>query len=343
MKSRHALAVWLSVTMLASAPASADSVDEFYRGRSVRLIVGYEAGGGYDVYARTLARHYGRHIPGAPAVVVENMPGAGSVRATNYINNVAPKDGTALALTSKSMAAYQLLGGKEARWDSTTISWIGRMEGSNGIMYAWSGSGVRSIEDAKTKSVKAGSTGRSTDSYIYPVLVNALLGTKFDVIVGYGAGSQALHLAMERGEIDARAGNTWASLKSSNPAWVQEHKVHILFQVGLTKEPDLPNVPLLGEFLSSPEDRKLLDVVALPTVIGYSFMAPPELPTQTRVALRNGFQAAMADPALHADAGKQNLSLTPATGEEITAHVKHIAATPKHVIAKAADILGWSN
>jgi tripartite-type tricarboxylate transporter receptor subunit TctC len=321
---------------------AAQEPDGFYKSRSIRLIVGYEAGGGYDTYARLLARHYGRNIAGSPSVIVENMPGAGSVRATNWIYNVAPKDGTALAITSKSMAAYQLLGGKEAKWDSTAINWIGRIEGSNGILYTWHRSGIRTLEDAKTRSVKAGSTGRSTDSYIYPVLVNALLGTKFDVIVGYGGGSQSLHLAMERGEIDARAGNTWASLKTTNADWIKEGKVHILFQVGLEKEADLQQVPLLDEFLTTPEQRQLLAVVALPTVIGYSVMAPPAIPEARLASLRAAFQATQKDAGFIAEADKQNLSLTPAAGEDIARHVREIAATPQSVVAKAADMLGWT-
>jgi len=323
--------------------AAAQESEEYYKSRSIRLIVGYEAGGGYDTYARLLARHYGRNIAGSPSVIVENMPGAGSVRATNWIYNVAPKDGTALAITSKSMAAYQLLGGKEAKWDSTAINWIGRIEGSNGILYTWHRSAVRTIEDAKTRSVKAGSTGRSTDSYIYPVLANALIGTKFDVIVGYSGGSQSLHLAMERGEIDARAGNTWASLKTSQADWIKEGKVHILFQVGLAKEPDLPQVPLLDEYLTTPEQRQLLAVVALPTVIGYSVMAPPAIPAAQLATLRAGFQATLMDAGFTTEAAKQNLSLAPAIGEEIAKQVKDIAATPRSVVAKAAEILGWTN
>ncbi|MGE0650320.1 MAG: hypothetical protein AB7P12_01025 [Alphaproteobacteria bacterium] len=323
--------------------AQADASADFYKSKGLRLVVGYGPGGGYDTYGRFLARHWGRHLPGNPNIIVVNMPGAGSRKATDHIYNAAPKDGSVVGLASKAIPGYQLFGGSGARWDSLKLSWIGRLDGGNGVMYMWHGSGINGIGDAKKKVVRVGATSRTTDSYFYPVIANAYLNTRFKVITGYTGGSKSLDLAMERGEIDGRGGNTWASTKSRNSDWLRDGKMKIIFQVGIEKEPDLPNVPLLRDLITDDDARSVLSVIELPTFTGYSIMGPPALPPDRLEALRAGFNAAMKDPALIADAKKLDLSLSPATGEKIDQTLAEIAAKISPATkAEVAKILGWN-
>jgi tripartite-type tricarboxylate transporter receptor subunit TctC len=316
-----------------SSSAQADTNADFYKSKGLRLVVGYGPGGGYDTYGRFLARHWGRHLPGSPNIIVVNMPGAGSRKATDHIYNAAPKDGSVVGLASKAIPGYQMFGGTGARWDSLKLSWIGRMDGGNGVMYMWHASGIKSIEDAKKKIVRVGATSRTTDSYFYPVIANAFLNTQFKVITGYTGGSKSLDLA----------GNTWASTKSRNSDWLRDGKMKIIFQVGIEKEADLPNVPLLRDLIADAEARSVLSVIELPTFTGYSIMGPPALPPDRLMALRTGFNAAMKDPGLIADAKKLDLSLSPATGQKIDQTLAEIAAKISPATkAEVAKILGWT-
>jgi hypothetical protein len=272
----------LSAALTAIAPARA-AEEDFYRGKTITVIVGFGAGGGYDIYARLLAHHLGSHIPGQPNVVVQNMEGAGSVRAANYVYSLAPKDGTVIAAVNQNMPMYQMLGGAGAQFNAAAINWLGSMAYSNGTLYTWAQSGVATLDDAKAREVLLGGVGTTSDSYIYPTLLNGLLGTRFKVINGY-AGTKEIHLAIERGEVMGRGGNTWASLMSSNQDWIDQRKVNILVQIGFKTEPELSQVPLLIDLLKTAEEREIATVVTLPTVLGYSdWLAPPTTrPSTTR-------------------------------------------------------------
>ena len=213
---------------LSGSGAQAQTPAEFYKGKTISIIVGFGAGGGYDLYARLVGRFIGEHIPGKPNVVVQNMEGAGSVRASNHVYTVAPKDGTVIAAVNQNMPMYQLLGGKAAQFDAANMVWLGTMGGSNGLLYTWHTSPVKTIEDAKKTEVKLGGTGTNSDSHIFPTLINNMLGTKFKVINGYAGGSKEVHLALERGEVEGRGGNSWSSLISSNRDWVEQKKPRFL-------------------------------------------------------------------------------------------------------------------
>src|SRR5499426_2712694 len=217
-------AVLATALTLMSTPAAAQGVADFYRGRTVSFVVGFGPGGGYDLYARVISRHIGRHIPGNPTVVVQNMDGAGSVRAANYVYAVAPKDGTVIAAVNQNMPMYQLLGGTGAQFEADKLVWLGSMANSNGVIYTWHTSGVRTIEDAKTQLVPLGAVGVASDSYIFPTVVNALAGTKFKPIPGY-AGTVQINIAIERGEVMGRGGTTWASVQSANRAWLESNRL----------------------------------------------------------------------------------------------------------------------
>jgi tripartite-type tricarboxylate transporter receptor subunit TctC len=320
----------------------ADAVAEFYKGKTVSVIVGFGPGGGYDQYARTLARHLGKHIPGQPSVVVQNMDGAGSVRAANHVYAVAPKDGTVIAAVNQNMPMYQLLGGAGAQFKAAELQWLGSMAYSNGLVYTWHASGIKTLDDAKTREVVLGGTAPSADSYIFPTLINALYGTRFKVITGY-AGTGQINLAIERGEVMGRGGNTWASVSTSNKAWLDEKKINLLVQIGFKSEPELAEVPLLLDLVETPEAKQIVTVVALPTALGYAHWVAPGVPKDRVEALRAAYAATLKDAAFLDEASRASMLIRPQSGADIEALVKQATATPKEVLVKTAQILNWSN
>jgi tripartite-type tricarboxylate transporter receptor subunit TctC len=326
-----------AAAILVAAPAAAD---DFYRGKTINIMVGFGPGGGYDIYARMLARHLGKHIPGNPSVVVQNMEGAGGVRAANHVYNVAPKDGTVIAGVNQGAAMFKLLGGKGAQYDPAKFQWLGSMAASNNTVYVWHTSGIKTLDDAKTREVSMAGSGVISDANIYPAVFNALLGTKFKVISGY-TGTNDSNLALERGEVEGRGGGAYSSLVSTRPDWLRDDKVKILAQIGFEKEPDLKDVPLLLDVVKSEEERQIATVVTLPTAIGYNYWVAPEVPAERVEVLRTAFMAALKDEALLAEAKKQSLEIRPKTGQELEAMVKKAAETPKPILEKTATILGW--
>lgn len=330
-----------AAAVLTATPLAAQPVADFYKGKTIRITVGFGAGGGYDLYARFLAEHLGRHIPGNPTIVVENMPGAGSVRATNHVYSVASKDGTAIGATNQNMPMYQLLGGSGAQFDAAKFNWLGSMAHSNGTLYTWHTSGVKTIEDAKKKEVALGGTGNTSDSHIFPTMMNHLFGTKFKVISGY-QGSKDIHLALERGELMGRGGNSWASLTSSNRKWLDEKTINLLVQIGFEKEPEIPDVPLLLDLAKTEKDKQVVTVITLPTAVGYAHFMAPGVPAERVAAVRKAYAATMKDAAFLETAKKRNMMIRPQTGEQIEARVKKASATPKPVLVETAKILGWT-
>ena len=232
------------------------SVEDFYRGKKLDMVIGYSPGGTYDLYARLVARHLGNYIPGKPLIVPRNMPGAGSRAATTWVYGIAPKDGTVLATADQSLSLQQAAGDKRINFDTTKLIYIGNPNVENNTTATWHTTGIRTIDDAKRREVTMGATGGSTSSQ-YPKAMNALLGTKFRIILGYPGGND-VNLAMERGEVDGRGSNSWTSWKATRPDWIAEKKINILVQIGLAKASDLPDVPLLMELGANEEDRRLL-------------------------------------------------------------------------------------
>jgi tripartite-type tricarboxylate transporter receptor subunit TctC len=326
--------------MLAPAAARADNVADFYKGKTINIIVGFGPGGGYDAYARLLARYYGKHIPGHPSIVVQNMTGGGSVRAANHVYAVAPKDGTVIAAVNQNMPMYQLLGGEGARFDSARIQWLGSMAHSNGTLYTWHDTNVRTLDEAKTRSLPLGGTGTTSDSHIFPNVINTLLGTKFDVVNGYPDGN-AIDLALERGEVKGRGGNSWASVTTNKKQWVDEKKINILVQIGFKPEPDLPNVPLLVDIVKDPDEKQIVSVISLPTVIGFAHWVAPEVPKERVAALRAANTETQKDPDFLAEAKKMGQLIRPQSGEEVEALVQKAASTTKPVLERTAKLLGW--
>jgi tripartite-type tricarboxylate transporter receptor subunit TctC len=326
--------------VVAATSAWASDVADFYRGKTVNIIVGFGPGGGYDLYARTLARHLGKHIPGNPSVVVQNMEGAGGVRAANHVYNVGAKDGTVIAGVNQGAAMFKLLGGKGAQYDPARFQWIGSMAASNNTIYVWHSSGIKSLDDARAREVSMAGSGVISDANIYPAVFNALTGTKFKVISGY-PGTNESNLAIERGEVEGRGGGAYSSLVSTRPDWLRDRKVNIIAQIGFEKEPDLPDVPLLVDLMKSDEQRQIATLVTLPTAIGYNHWVAPDVPAERVAALRAAYAAALKDPELLADAKKQSFEIRYKSGQELEAMVRKAADTPKPILEKTAAILGW--
>jgi tripartite-type tricarboxylate transporter receptor subunit TctC len=297
-------------------------------------------GGGYDLYARALGRYLGKHVPGHPTVVVQNMEGAGSVRAANFVYAGSPKDGTVIAAVNQNMPMYQLLGGAGARFEAVRLQWLGSMTNSNGTVYTWHTSGIKTLEDAKLKEVPMGAVGTASDSVIFPNLLNELLGTKFKPITGY-AGSSQIHLAMERGEVMGRGGNSWSSLKTANLSWIKENKINMLVQVGFEKEPELPNVPLLLNLVKGEEAVGVVKVVSLPTALGYGHWLAPEVPKDRIAALRTAYLAVLKDPEFLKETEKTGMSIRALTGETLERMVSQVTKTPQSVLTRTAQILKW--
>jgi tripartite-type tricarboxylate transporter receptor subunit TctC len=340
MMFAFAKALVVIATLCTTSAASAQSVADFYKGKTIQIIVGFGAGGGYDLYARALGRHLGKHVPGNPTVVVQNMEGASSIRAANYVYGGSAPDGTVIAAVNQNASMYQVLGGAGAKFEAAKLQWLGSMSNSNGTLYTWAASGIKTLEDAKKREVPVGAVGVQSDSVIFPSLLNELLGTKFKPITGYG-GTTQIHIAMERGEVMGRGGSTWASLKTGNPDWIAQHKINILVQLGFEKDRELADVPLLLDLVKSEEDKGVVRVVSLPTAIGFGHWVSPQVPKDRIEALRTAYAATLNDPDFVRETQKTRMYIEVQTGAQVAALVKQVTDTPKAVLERTAHILKW--
>jgi tripartite-type tricarboxylate transporter receptor subunit TctC len=316
-----------------AAPASADPVEDFYRNRTVPVVIGYSVGGGYDTYARVLARHMGRHIPGSPTLVPQNMPGAGSLKAANYLAAVAPRDGSTFGIVGRGLAMEPLLGG--AKFDAVKLAWLGSITNEVSVCGAWHLSPVKRWDDIFTNEFKVGGNGSGSDPDIFALVMRNIFGARIKLITGY-PGSSDINLAIERGEIEGRCGWSLSSLKGRNPTWLPEKKFNLLVQFALAKSPELPDVPLIMDLATSPEQGQILRLILARQVMGRPFLAPPGVPAERKQALRRAFDATMRDPEFLADAEKADLEVNPVTGEAIDALLAELYQTPKAVADKAA-------
>lgn len=319
--------------LAAAGVCRADAVEDFYRGQTVKFIVGSNTGGSYDTYGRLLAAHIGKHIPGRPTVVVENMPGASGTKSATYLAEVAPKDGSVFGMFNQSMAQRQMLQPETVHFDLGKFSWLGAMNNSTTVFITWHTSGVRTLEDAKKKDVVMGALSASGGNAVYPLLLNAFLGTKFKVVLGYPGGN-TIQLAMERGEVDGRGSVVWSGFKAGWPHWIAEKKVNVLLQTGLAKEPDLPDVPLLIDLARTPDEKAIFRFLSSDGVMGFPVTAPPGVPPDRLAALRQAFAATMKDPEFLKAAQERKLTIEPITGEAVQRTVEELTSTPKEVIAK---------
>jgi len=325
--------------LAAAAPARADAVEDFYKGRTVNLYIGYSVGGGYDDYARAISRHLGDHIPGKPNVVPQNLEGAGSLRAANFLYSRAPKDGTAIGTFARGAAFYPLMGLQGASYDAQKMNWIGSANNETSLCIALASTGITSIEQLKTQEMTAGGTGPTDDTVQFVKVINGVLGTKMRPVTGYPGGNDVL-LAVERGEVQGRCGWSYSSLLATRPNWIKEKKINILLQLGLKKHPDLPNVPLVMDVPGlSNEDKQILKLVFARQVMGRPYAAPPGIPADRLAALRKAFMDTVTDPAFLADAAKAELEINPVDGAEVQKLVADVYQTPPEIARKAGELL----
>ncbi len=340
--SRCALAAVVLVGVLApQAPGFAqetasDSVEAAFKGKTINFIVALAAGGGYDQYARTLARHLERHLPGNPNIVVQNMTGAAGMRATNWLYNVAPRDGLTIGITQRSVLVEPLLGTKEARFDPTKFSWLASLNDEAFIAVTWKDRGIDSIKDAQAKEFAVAADGPASDDYIWPAVLNATIGTKFKIVSGY-TGKAEERLSVRRGETVGLIGWSWAALQTSEWDDYKAGNWRIIAHLGKGKHPEF-DAPSIYDFATTPETRETFEFLDATLALGRPVFAPPGIPKDREAALRAGLAAALKDPAFLAEAQKQKLDISPASGEELAERVQRLYRTPIAVVERTQAV-----
>jgi tripartite-type tricarboxylate transporter receptor subunit TctC len=323
----------LAVLLMAGccAPAAAQqSVADFYKGKTIRIVVGISVGSGYDVTARVLQRHWGKHIPGNPTVIVQNQPGAGSRTMANQLVANGPFDGTVIGAPFNGLPTAPLLQPDGVKFDPVTMVWLGSTNRETQVTYLWHTAPVKTFTDVVKTEVVTGAQAAGTTQWDYPLLANVVLNTRFKVISGYKS-TQDIHLAMERGEIHGNGSTNWTTLLSLNGDWVKEKKVNVIAQWALRKHPDLPNVPMVLELAKSEADRAALELLIARLEYGRPYFVPPGVPSDRVQALRRAFDAMMKDPEFLADAKKFSLEIDPLTGEQVQEVIARVIKTPAPV------------
>ncbi len=335
--TRRAALAGMAITMGASL-AKAQTPAEFYKGRQIQLMVYSGAGSTYDTYARLLARHMIRHIPGGPTIVVQNMIGAGGLKLVDYLNRIAPKDGSVFGTVSRGNPFDPIMGKKDLEFDPLKLTWIGSMNREVAVALSWGTSRVKTFDDARKMELLVPGTGAGADSEIIPRAYNQLAGTRFKIVSGYRDTSEAA-LQLETGELEGIAYWSWSSIISLKPNWVREKKINILFHTGATEAPELPGVPRIRELVKDETDRKALEFLLAREVMGRPFVAPPAIPADRAKALRDAFDATMTDAEFLKDAARGNVEVSLVTAGEVERLLRDAAALPPEVIARARQTL----
>jgi tripartite-type tricarboxylate transporter receptor subunit TctC len=335
--ARHSIAV-LSALLATSlcGKVRADPVEDFYHGKTIYLYVGTTPGGGYDTYARFVARFMGAHVPGNPLIVVRNMPGAGGRTAAGYVYTVAANDGLALGSSDQALPLSQAVGDDSIKFDTSKLNWIGSPDSDNKVMVTWFTSGINTIEDARHQDVTMGAPSDTTGPQ-YLNALNQFASTRFKIISGY-PGINETNLAMERGEVAGVGGTSWATWKTK-PDIMRDHKINVLVQVGFSKAPELQDVPLLMELGNTPEASAVLKLLSAPTAIGHPIYTSPGVLPERVNALRAAFDATMKDPALLEEAKKIKLEIGSTSGEKLQQIASDIQAAPQPVKDRLAEII----
>jgi tripartite-type tricarboxylate transporter receptor subunit TctC len=333
-------AMWVSAAALAATLATQGArsagVEDFYRGKTVSLLIGYSVGGGYDAYGRLLARHFGKHLPGNPNVVPQNMSGAGSLKAANYLYSVAPKDGLVIATFSRSQGIAPLL--DKAEFDSTKFTWLGSVTDEVSLCVTRHDAPVKTFSELLVTPATFGGEGAGSDPNIFALLYRNVFGAKIKIVTGY-PGTNEIQLATERGEVDGLCGLSWSTLKGRYPHWLKDKKANILVQAGIKKQPELPHVPSASELARQPDQRQILKLMLIGQAMARPFAAPPGIPADRKAALIAAFERATKDPDFLAEAEKLNFEVNPVGADKLDALLAEAYATPKDVIAKAAKAM----
>jgi tripartite-type tricarboxylate transporter receptor subunit TctC len=324
------LFVLAAFVLLSALPARAQS---FYEGKTLTIVTSTGVGGVYDLTARVIARHTGRHIPGNPTLIVQNMPGGGNVLATNYMFNIAPKDGLTIASIHDAMPLHQVLDGRGVRFDSAKFNWLGSTGPENEVILVWRTAGITTVKQATEREVVLGSTGAGSGLSIIPAAMNNVLGTRFKLVIGYKT-SEDINLALERGEVEARAFGI-NSILAQHSDWLKQDKVVFLAQAGVKRDKELPGVPLLTELGATQEQRDVLKLISSPAGLGHPYLAPPGVPPERLALLRQAFAATLADPAFLAEVEKLAIGIDPMSAEETARIVNDTIDAAPAVVAKA--------
>jgi tripartite-type tricarboxylate transporter receptor subunit TctC len=328
----------LAADVSAQNALAQDAVANFYRGKTITIGVGFTAGGGYDLHARTLARHMGKHIPGNPSIVVKNVPGAAGLVLANQLYNTAPKDGTEFATFDRAIPLEPLVAPERARFDSLKLNWIGSTDNDVSTCFAWHTSPVKTFADVLKRELLVGGTGTGGNAHFYPKVLNAVLGAKFKVIPGYPGSAEVL-LAMERGETEGFCSMGFVTLEFTRPQWVRDKKVNQLVQLGITKNKNHPDVPLALDLAKTQEDRQAIEFVVSPNLFARPFVAPPGVPTDRVQALRKAFNATLGDPDYLAEAKQRKMQILLVRGEEIDGVLKRIYSMPRSVMDRVKQAI----
>lgn len=322
--------------------ANAQSVEQFYKGRQIKYMLGSAGGGGYDAYSRVITRYMGKHIPGNPSFLVQNMPGAGGLVAANYIYGVAPKDGSEIGMTGRAAAIEALINpaDKAVKFEATKFNWIGTPQQEIGVLLVATNTPVKTLDDLKKYELTASSTGRAAATSVYPRLMNNMFGTKFKVIEGYKSSQEGL-LALERGEVVAHSsGGSSSAFRNRIDPWIKSGKVKMMMQLSTEKDPTLPaDLPSITELAKTDAEKQILELVLVQQVMGRPIMAPPGMPADRVKALRDAFDATMKDPDFIAECDKQDLEVNPVSGAHLNEMLERVYATPKAVIDQVAELL----
>ncbi len=318
--------------------AAGQTPEAFYKGKTLSVVIGYSAGGGYDIYARSLARHIGRHIPGNPAVIAQNMPGAGSQKALEFLLSHAAKDGLTIGTFGRTLPIAPLI--ENAKFDPTRLEWVGSITTDTSTCVAWHTAGIKTWEDLRTRQFTVGGLGKGSDPEMFATLVKVMFGLNIKLVSGY-PGTNDVALAMERGEVDGMCGFSYSSLRASRRAWIEEKKVAILVQAALTRDPAVPpEVPMLIDKTTTEQQRQALTLILAPQAVARPFASPPGTPADRLGALRNAFAATMRDPEFVKEAKTAGLDIDPMSGEQISELYRKIYLTPPAVIAEARRAIG---
>ncbi len=332
------LCIGFLTTCLHASPAAAQSVEEFYKGRAINFIIGGGAGGGYDVYFRSLARHMGKHIPGNPTFIPKNLPAGGGVASASAIYTTADRDGGTIGAFPNNVTMDPLFGAPGARYDALKLNWIGSIGKLQNVCATWHASPIKSIRQATEREVIVAAAGATTNTALMPRALNALLGTRFRVVAGYDPGA-GLTLSIERGEAEGICGLSWSTMKASRPHWIRDKLLNVIVQMGLEKLPDLPDVPSALELVTDAHKKRVLTLILMRQEPGRPVAAPPGVPADRLAALRRAFDATMKDPDFIKEADKLQMEIEPLTAAEIQKLLEEAYSTPKAIVAEAAELL----
>lgn len=329
---------WIAGIAMATPAPAQEGIAAFYRGKQMRLIVGTGAGGGYDLFARAVARHIGNHIPGNPAVIVQNQGAASGLVMANQLFSLGPKDGTVIAAPINGLPTAPLLEPAGAHFDAARLNWIGSTNRETYVAFAWHAASVQSLADLMQRQLIVGATAAGTTLVDFPLVTNKILGTKFKMVRGYDSTPQ-INVAMERGEVEGIGGIGWQSVKTQVPQWIADKKIKVIAQYGLNRDPELADAPTMLELATTDADRAALTMMFARTEYGRPYFAPPDVPPPRIEALRQAFDATMHDPEFIADAAQLQLDLSPMRGEEVQALVAKLALTPAEIVARVRGAL----